>query len=436
MQQNKGKNIDKIDDFSKLVRLKMENHRVPVDDDCWNNIEQQLKPKSNRRMMLWTVSSAAVAVALLLLLFIPFKDNGSFDKVVTNLTFINPQPNILPQKAQTDNSDNDKAQKQNITIKKSSGSVRLISQQVSKAVSNNDGSSGTTQPVENSLLAIDTVHLADSGNPIVITDPDSGSGLPQVADSVPSQDYKIKKKNNQPSRILIEKSKKNDKWLLAASFSSGGGISLGGGDMSNSYYQLDSSLPPVANDGSALVYAEKNDQFLAYDEFTNVNHSLPLSFGITVRKDLNDRFALETGLIYTYLSSKFSKNGSSSRNAKQELHYLGVPVNVVAYLWSNPNWNVYASVGGMGEKGLKLNYTQNVLQKGDDNSSSMSVKENIKGMQWSINASVGVTYKFYQNWGIYFEPRYSYYFDNNQPFSIRTENSKVFGLSAGLRYEF
>jgi hypothetical protein len=433
MQQNKD--INEMDDFSKLVRQKMKNHRIAVDADCWDNIEQQLKPKKSMRMALWTAASV-VAVALLVLLFVPFKSSGSFDEEVTDLIYTKPLPDISRQKEKTGSADNGKSEKQNITIKKSAGSVRLISQQVSKSVSGNNGSSGTTQPVENSLLTPDTVQLANSGNPIAIADPDSGSGLP-VADSVPSQEYKKINKSNKPAGILIEKTKKHDKWLLAASFSSGGGISLGGRDMDNSYYQPPNSLSPAMNDGGTVpVFTDNGDEFLEYDQLTDVNHSLPLSFGIAVRKDMSDRFALETGLVYTYLSSEFSKSGYFTYRAKQELHYLGIPVNVIVYLWNNPQWNVYASIGGMGEKGLRLNYMQNVLQKNKDNASSVSVNENIRGLQWSVNVSVGVTYKFYQNWGIYFEPRYSYYFDNSQPFSIRTENPKVFGISAGFRYEF
>ena len=90
----------------------------------------------------------------------------------------------------------------------------------------------------------------------------------------------------------------------------------------------------------------------------------------------------------------------------------------------------------MVEKGLRMNYSQSVIQREESNSLNYSTHQSIRGLQWSLNASVGVTYKFYSDWGIYFEPRYSYFFDNNQPFSIRSENSHVFGVSGGLRYSF
>ena len=50
--------------------------------------------------------------------------------------------------------------------------------------------------------------------------------------------------------------------------------------------------------------------------------------------------------------------------------------------------------------------------------------------------SVGVSYRFYRDWSLYLEPRYSYYFDNNQPVSYRTENMTLIGVGAGVRFEF
>lgn len=422
--QDKEKYRDQPDDFSELIRQKVENHRIPVEADCWDEIELRMKPK-RRPVTWWLAGSAAVAAILLILLFFPQgKDEGLYLKAVQADKFIDfiPSSALNNKKELTEN----KNEKQD--IKKFSGSVRLISQQASKAISEKDGSSGTTQPVENSLLMIDSVQLASIGNSLTIADPDNESDLP-VADSVPSQIKKEIRKEEKPTKILIEKTRKQDKWLLAASFSSGGSSSIGGGTQKS--YDFLSSLPPALEDASSPE--DYGSKFLSYEEFSSVNHSMPISFGLSVRKNLNDRVGVEAGLMYTYLSSKFN-NGGHAR-AKQELHYLGIPVNVVVYIWNNPNWSIYASAGGMAEKGLRMNLTQSVYQ-GNNPPSELSVKKSIDGLQWSINASIGISYKFYQNWGLYFEPRYSYFFDNNQPYSIRTENSQTFGLSAGLRYEF
>ena len=113
---------------------------------------------------------------------------------------------------------------------------------------------------------------------------------------------------------------------------------------------------------------------------------------------------------------------------------LGIPLNLVVYVWKNQRWNVYLSGGFMMEKGLQAVYSGYIA--GNGTTISKSKKEDIHGMQWSVNASVGAAYRFYGDWSLYFEPRFSHYFDCDQPASIRTDKPLGFGLSAGIRYAF
>jgi hypothetical protein len=123
-----------------------------------------------------------------------------------------------------------------------------------------------------------------------------------------------------------------------------------------------------------------------------------------------------------------------SGRATLGLHYLGIPVNLVINLWDNPDWNVYVSGGGMIEKGVRSIY--HVEAYGLDEHKSATYRSGIDGLQWSLNLSVGVSYRFYRDWSLYLEPRYSYYFNNNQPVSYRTENMTLIGVGAGVRFEF
>lgn len=111
-----------------------------------------------------------------------------------------------------------------------------------------------------------------------------------------------------------------------------------------------------------------------------------------------------------------------------------VPVNLVINLWDNPDWNVYVSGGGMIEKGVRSIY--HVEAYGLDEHKSATYRSGIDGLQWSLNLSVGVSYRFYRDWSLYLEPRYSYYFNNNQLVSYRTENMTLIGVGAGVRFEF
>ena len=167
--------------------------------------------------------------------------------------------------------------------------------------------------------------------------------------------------------------------------------------------------------------------------FPNVDCAPPLTFGLTVRKPLSGRLALESGLVYTYLYTKMSDAGFVSRRASLCLHYLGIPLNLVVRLWEHPRWNIYLSGGGMLEKGLRARY--HLKTQAGNTHRDVSRRDGVQGMQWSLNLSLGFSYRFYRDWHFYLEPRYSYYFDCNQPINYRTENPSMVGISAGIRFE-
>ncbi len=169
--------------------------------------------------------------------------------------------------------------------------------------------------------------------------------------------------------------------------------------------------------------------------FSGVTHLPPLSFGIRVRKDIGKRFALESGLTYTYLLSKYSDSRPLEREASLNMHYLGIPLNGVIYLTDHPKWNVYFLAGGMMEKGIWSVYQEKTYLSGNE-FRKFSDSKHTKGMQWSLNASFGIGYNLYRDLSIYFEPNITYYLKNNQPISARTENPLIVGLSAGVRFRF
>ncbi len=165
------------------------------------------------------------------------------------------------------------------------------------------------------------------------------------------------------------------------------------------------------------------------EDYPNRNYLPPISVGVSVRKDFNRYVGIESGINYTYLVTKFELN-NSSQHADLRLHYLGIPLNVVGNIVNQPKWNLYVSAGGMVEKGLKSEWTQYVESKSQTTSAA------IKGLQWSLNLAAGVSYKFNPNISIYVEPKMSYYFDNKQPISIRTDKPLIFWANVGFRYSF
>lgn len=410
--QEVNKTNNQPDDFSNLIRQKLEDHRMPVESCCWDEIEFRMK-SGKKRFVRWIGCSVAAIAAVIVLLFFIRQDNESSIYRVYTIT-------VEKKKEKEETILNDREKKE--AIRKGTFDNKLSDKKGYKKTKIQ-----ATDIIENReasyLVEIEDtiIQLADNG---II-------GLDKNGDKTTSDT--IKKINKQkefytPEKILIAKTNNEDsKWLIAASISSGGGISMSNSDMVYSYLNSDTEVtsPPFFG----------NSDELRLDEFSDVDHSLPISFGINVRKDFNKYIGIETGLVYTYLSSRYKNQGKYKRMAQQELHYLGIPINLVVYLYNDPKWNFYFTTGVMGEKGIYSSYKQDIYL---NNEKINTTKDNrsIRGMQWSLNVSIGISYNFRKDWSLYIEPGYSYYFDNNQPISIRTEKPNVFGIGAGLRYKF
>lgn len=154
----------------------------------------------------------------------------------------------------------------------------------------------------------------------------------------------------------------------------------------------------------------------------SANHHQPVSVGFSVRKGLKKGFSVETGLMYTFLSSDL-RFENATEEVNQKLHYLGIPLRA--------NWNFvetrlftfYLSAGGAVEKCVygKLN----------------SEKLSSRPWQFSVLGAVGAQYDISKRVGIYAEPGVSYYFDDHSPLqTIRKERPCSFTLQAGLRLTY
>jgi hypothetical protein len=206
-------------------------------------------------------------------------------------------------------------------------------------------------------------------------------------------------------------------------------ISLGTGNyqtptVNSKNFDLVMAAPLLASSKSADYIRNEYRNEMSVPDNANVQHGLPLSAKFIVRKDLNTRWAIESGVSYTFLSTKYKWSKST---ANQQLHYLGIPLNVVCYVVSKPRWNIYVSAGGMMEKGVYARINR---------SDNLATKVKMNGLQWSVDGAVGATYKLRKGWGVFFEPQFGYFFDNKQPESIRTEWPVSFGFGIGMRINF
>jgi hypothetical protein len=230
---------------------------------------------------------------------------------------------------------------------------------------------------------------------------------------------------------------KENRWLLAAGIGSGGSVSSPAGGWRDAVYENAPSFSDVKNgslSNPGIPHPEEMPGALSPEDYSDISYALPLSFGITARKPVAGNWDIETGLTYTYLSTSFSNSKAGNVRGKLGLHYLGVPVNLVGYFHKSADWDIYASAGVMLEQGLRAVYAQSIHHT--QGITTTTGKTSIHGLQWSLNGAIGVSFRIHDHWRLYAEPKVYYYFNSNQPISMRTEHPLGVGMGAGIRYRF
>ena len=408
-------NIDKPDNFSEFVQQKLENHQLPVDADSWNEIEARMKAQKRRIIPFWFWFSGGAAVAVLALLF-TFRTIEEPANYTKNKYEKETQPKqvaafekgkIAQNEKSKINSINQKSDRQtNSNLEINVSQIQSISKDT---VENNNTTSN---------LAESSLKNNITSAPVSDENKDSVSTHKRIISN-----SLVEESVNEP----IIKNKNKSEWLLAATFGSGGGAPSGSNGYEaaifNPYYT--DKVSSETNFTAGLTDAKA---------FSKITYNSPLSFGLVVRKNLDKTISLESGLVYTYLSTYFENSGVQLNNAQLHLHYIGIPLNLVGVVWRNSRWEIYISGGAMVEKGIRSVYILN--QAYGNQTITTTASTGIDGFQWSVNGAIGTTYKLQRNIGIFFEPKISYFFDNNQPISARTDQPTVIGLTAGLRFQF
>ena len=243
-------------------------------------------------------------------------------------------------------------------------------------------------------------------------------------DSVPAPECEIKVDNSDIDEAYgkeDEVRKRLDRLPLELSV---GGNSFGG---------------PQKSSGPRKMFVRGNrDSFTGrnFVEGTNSDsYSLPLSFGVGLRYRITDWLGIGIGVNYTLLGKKVSgvyydeNSGPHSVDMKNSQHYIGIPLDVYFSMFRTHRWDVYASLGGSVEKCVLNSYSG--MLEGEN----VSHKPKVGGVQTSLKAGFGLEFSPVDFLGIYIDPSVRYYFNNNQPRSIRTAQPLAFGVEAGLRFK-
>lgn len=170
----------------------------------------------------------------------------------------------------------------------------------------------------------------------------------------------------------------------------------------------------------------------------DVYHNLPVRYGLSLRYRLNNRWSLESGLVYTRLCSDIhtalptdlKPDVTVTSNIEQTLSYIGIPANVSYQLWGSHYGSFYVTAGGMAEKMVKGRL--HIEESEDKLETTESVS--IRPLQFSVNGAIGAEFNLSRWFSIYAEPGVGYYFDNGSSLPTYYRDKPFgFNLNVGLK---
>lgn len=195
-------------------------------------------------------------------------------------------------------------------------------------------------------------------------------------------------------------------------------------------------------DFNSFLNKENNNYYL--------QHNLPISFGLTVTKQLTPRWSLQTGLLYTHLSSEVTSSSVLNVKESQYFDYLGVPLYLNYTFLETGKTRFYVSVGGLIQKDIKGGYKSRIGLEKEIAANSTEllrifynepyyVKKSLNQLypQFSAHTIFGVYYPLYKNMGIYGAFGGAYYFDaGNQYRTIYSDRQFQLDMNLGVNFNF
>ena len=424
------------------LQKKMESHEEPEPLGLWDDIEGAiLTTKSSpiinyRKAILWTTSIGSIA-AMLALIFFLGKEDASLTTAPTSTTSQRVEQ-IIPE------SDKDQNKSNTITqpIKEKEALLATNTKSYNqKQISNTE--------TETNIVITDKEEITET-----IEDNDAEENLQQVenkdSDNTLTQTKKESQTENQtffPKRRdsdgsidnydFIRTSSTNEGRLVASVYSNNlpntSGESSGYGELI-----AKTTLPGQISANAIREQAPADDIIfsnIGEETITKTEHKQPVKAGLSLRYQLSDKFGIESGVTYTYLSSNLTSGTTKNLyETEQSLQYIGIPLNVMYNIWDNKQMGFYVSGGGLVEKNISgKSHTNYII----NNKIELTEQNKIKDgpLQFSVNSAVGFQYNASSILGVFVEPGVAYYFNNGSDIeTIYKEKPLNFNLKIGLRF--
>ncbi|MDR2232300.1 MAG: PorT family protein [Tannerella sp.] len=456
-------NVEERDRWDDIIRSKLSDIEEDTNAEDWRAIADRLpagkKIRFNKR---WYYAAAAV-VGLFLLIsggynyFFKEPKEAKVVAVVEKERRPNDESQLIKSEDQTA-APSTKAETNNSPLETS---VELSNTgRQSQPVENDNSKDAPSIQQKSRELVASIVNDALSTQPEITHTLDNASTLQEIPlpqssfQSVPKIDASLPKHQYIADATPVPSRRR---WSIGAgggSYSVGsnnGGMVYGGRAANLSYFS-----GTVSNSEQYLLTPERrNDYFnrlLTEPSLSSANtaginstsitkvglkHNQPISFGIGVGYALNDRWSLQSGLVYTYLASHWSTVLDYQGESRQQLHFIGIPLSINYKIAEWDKLRFYATAGGMGEINVGGNIKTDYYFYEDESVRTEKEYIRMKELQWSVNARLGATYPLIRFVNAYVEGGADYFFKNKSSIeTIRSDKPFHVSLQAGLRFGF
>lgn len=414
-----------------------------------NALEQQAGsalPKAQPRRLVYRLTAwsagVAAAVALSVWLFMP-EQRAELPVAINETPIEDSSAVVTPLIADSENiiDENKDLSIQSETNRLSNKTyVAAVTAQETLGKKNSIASNNESDLIvaSTNVLAQQEQHITTNDNEVLVAENKTVS-TPETKQSITNEDFERKLSEEVKS---FEESGVYNTNLLADNQSSHanlrdeGGFALGvngGGAFSKADpdYKRVANPMAITSDGQALMLRSS---------VIKMDHNQPITLGLNINKRITDRVSVESGITYTYLSSKARSVAGSDMKQRdtQVFHYLGIPlsINYTFAEWSKARF--YVSVGGMIQKdvyGRFTRYSRVEDLKHTDRYDKKSISQ--KNVQLSTTGLVGVSYPIYRKMSLYTNVGGAYYFDAENEYStIYSEKKWLLNLNLGVKFDF
>lgn len=388
------------DQLEQLFHDRLYDYEAEVDASSWEAIQERLSPSEQqpiRRTLYYWIGAAAAAVACLLLLIQSLEQPDPLDQPIErSLQAEVSEPNPI-----------------------SGSSVVNPTQEhwVAQA-----------RVVPNQHSAVRQDRMVETQKPLLAALPSQPALLTTVPVSpVERIDQTVPVAPSAVAAYQGGEKRKARRWSVGMG---AGTVSIGSDNVVPLYLMNNASLRSESLMTMNAAYLDKELPK------TDIQHKTPVSFGLSVSYGLTPRWALQSGLNYTYLSSSWTTNGIYQGKTKQKLHFLGIPLAVAYQIAEWKQVRFYASAGVMAEINVAGQQSTCLLNAGQE-MTRFNEHVRMNKLLWSANGHVGAAYPLLRFVSAFAEVGASYYVDNGSPIeTIHREKPFNVDLQVGLRLGF